>query len=114
MGEFADRNGGNLREVIRAERLDFIEAANRYISEGAVRVTNDIDVVGNRARIDRFQDGERRTRIEHHDLTDILEREPDLLAIRACSDIRTERALLLHPSRDLVIGNGDDDSFRRE
>jgi len=40
-----------------------------------------VDVVGDRAGIDRLQDRERRPGVEHHRLADVLEREPDLFAV---------------------------------
>ena len=57
---------------------------------------------------------ERRPGVEHLGLAGILEREPDLLAVRRRRDVRTERAFLLYLGDDLVVGDRDDVGLRVE
>ena len=71
-------------------------------------------MIGDRTCIDRLQHGERRARIEDHHFADVLEREPDLLAIRCRRDIRAERALLPDAADDPMIGHGNHHRFGRE
>ena len=70
-------------------------------------VVGEIDVVRDRPRVEGLQHRERRTGIEDHRLADVLQREPDLLAVRCRRNIGTERAGLGYPSDDLVIRHGD-------
>src|SRR5207248_2334580 len=104
-------NGGDLGEVGGTEHLDFVEAAYGDIGERAMGVVDEVDVVGDRSRIDRREHGERWTGVERHDLTHVLQREPDLLAVRGCCDVGTERAHLRYPSDDLMIRYRDHDSL---
>src|SRR5207249_7301873 len=114
MRKLADRNRCNLREVVGAKYLDLAQSADRHVGKGAIGIVNDIDMIGDRPGVDRFQHREWRLRVEHHSLADVLQREPDLLAVRRRGDVRTERAVLLDVADDLMIGDGYDDGFRIE
>src|SRR5262245_20958660 len=61
-----------------------------------------------RTSVDGLQECERRLPIEHLGLAAVFQGEPDLLAVRRCGDVGTERAGLRNPADDFVIGNGDD------
>ena len=112
MRQFADRNGCDLGEVVGAEHLDLIEPADRDIGKSAFGIVNDVDVVGNRSRIDGFQDRERRMGIKHLRLANVLQREPDLLTVWRSRNIRAERAQLGDMPDNLVIGDGDYNCLR--
>ena len=93
MRQTADRYGRDLREVVGAEHLDLIQAAYRHVSKHAVGVMHDVHVIGDRTRIESLQEREWRTCIEHLGLAHVLEREPDLLAVRRRREVRAERDL---------------------
>src|SRR6202165_3348935 len=100
MRQLADRNRCDLRKIIGAKHLDLVQSADRYISKGAIGIVNDIDVIGDRAGVDRFQNCEWRLRVEPQGPADVLQREPDLLAVGRGGDVRTERAVLLDVTVD--------------
>ena len=114
MRQIPDRYGGDLVESVGPEYLDLVQAADRDIREGAVRIVGEIHVVRDRPGVDGLEKLERRLRIEDLRLADILEGEPHLPPVRRRRDVRAERARLLHPPDDLVIGNADDVGFRDE
>ncbi len=92
--------------------LHLVQAADRDIGEAAMRVAREIDVVGDRPGVERLEQVERRLRVEHLRLADILQREPHLFAVGRRGDVRAERAGLLHLRDDLVVGDGDDIRLR--
>ena len=94
--------------------LHLVEPTDGDIGKRAVGIVDDVDVVGNRPRIERFQDRERRTGIKHLRLARILQCEPDLLAVRRRRNIGAERAGLGDPPDNLVIGDRDHHGLRRE
>ena len=114
MRELADLDGRDLLETIDAEHLDLVQPSDRDIGKGTVGIVGEVDVIRDRAGIDRLQRRERRASVEHLCSAGVLEREPHLLSVRRRRDIGTERALLLHASDDLVVGDRDDDRFRSE
>src|SRR5258708_7886248 len=114
MRQRADRNGRDLDKGVRAEHFHLVEPTDRDIRERAVGIVNDVDVVGNRSGVERFEHRERRTGIKHLGLARILQREPDLLAIRRRRGIGAEGACLRDMPDNLVIGDADDDGLRRE
>lgn len=92
------------------EHPDLVEPADRDISKSAFGIVNDVDVVGNRSG--GVQDRERRMGIKHLRLANILQREPDLLAVWRRRDIRAERAQHGDPPNNLLIGDGDHNCLR--
>ena len=98
----AHRNGCDLREVVGAEDFHLVQAANRHVSEVAVRVVDDVDVVGDRAGVEDLQRVEWRVGVEDLRLAGVLQGEPDLLAVRRRRDIRAEGACLLAPSPTIL------------
>src|SRR6516162_1604024 len=108
------RNYSHLFERIGLEHFHFIQSADRHISELAIRVSGDIDVIGDGPGIDHLKHVERRPSVEHHRLPDVLESEPDLLAIGGRGYVRTEWTYLRHMPDDLMRSGGNDDSFRIE
>ena len=107
MRQRADRNACDLHEVGGAEYLDDVLGADRHIGELAGLSAGDVDVVGDRAGVERLQDRERWLGIEHHDLADVLQRQPDLLAVGRRGDVGAERARLLDATDDLLRGGVD-------
>src|SRR5262245_66569556 len=71
-------------------------------------------MIGDRTGVDHFDNVEWRTCVELHRLTDILKRQPDLIAVRCRSEVGAERAFLLDMPDDFVRGSGNDDGFRAE
>src|SRR6476619_7814976 len=71
-------------------------------------MAHDIDVVGDRTGGGGLQEREWRLPVEHLGLAGVFQCKPDLLAVRRCGDVGTERASLRNPADDFVIGNGDD------
>src|SRR5215469_18668104 len=114
MRQITDRNSCDLSKVVSAEHLDLVEPADRYISKSAFRIVNYIYVVSNRSCIENFQDGERRLGIKHLRLPNVLQCEPNLLTVWCHRNIRTERAGLMHPPYNRVIGNADHNCLRSE
>ena len=53
VGQRANRDGRHLREIVGAEHLHLVQAADRHVGEAAVRVVDDVDVVGDRAGVER-------------------------------------------------------------
>src|SRR5262245_22858056 len=105
---------GDQFEGLSLEYLHHIQSADRHVSELTHDVSNDVDVIGDGTGVDRLDNVEWRTCIEYHRLADILERQPDLIAVRCRSDVGAERAFLLDIPDDLVPGSRDDDGFRAE
>src|SRR2546430_12927848 len=114
MGQGTRSDRGDLFEGISLEYLHHVQSADRYVSELTTRVSNNVDVIGDGAGVDHFDNVEWRTRIEHHRLAYILERQPDLIAVRCRSDVGTERAFLPDMPDDLVPGSGNDNGFWAE
>src|SRR5437588_10542402 len=112
MWQSARWDRGDLLEGISPEHLHHIQSADRHVSELTTGVSNDVDVIGDGAGVDHLHNVEWRACIEHHRLADILERQPDLIAVRCRSDVGAEWALLLDMPDDLVPGSGNDDGFR--
>src|SRR5262245_43635223 len=76
--------------------------------------TGEIDVVGDRTGFDRLDQVERRPCVEDLRLADVLQREPHLLTVRRCSDVRAERTFLLHPRHNLMVGDRHNNGLRIE
>jgi hypothetical protein len=108
MGQIADRDCGDLLESVGAEYLHFVQAADGHIGELAMRIAHDVDVVGDWPGVERFENRKGWTRIEDLGLAGILQREPDLIAVRCRRDVGAERTRLRHSTHDLVVGDGDD------
>src|SRR5712691_6601106 len=105
MRQLADLYRGDFAEIVGAEYLHLVHAADRDIGELAPRIAHDIDVVGDRTGIERLEQGKGRLRVEHLGLAGILQCEPDLSAVRGGGDIRAKGARLLYLSDDFVIGD---------
>src|SRR5262249_19261874 len=101
MRESTSWDSGDLFEGIGLEHFHHIQSSDRHVSELPARVSRDVDVIGDGAGVDHFKNVEWRARVEHHRLADILERQPDLIAVRSGSDIRAELAFLRDKSRDI-------------
>src|SRR6266700_904322 len=114
MGQGTRSDRGDLFEGISLEYLHHVQSADRYVSELTTRVSNNVDVIGDGAGVDHFDNVEWRTCIEHHRLAYILERQPDLIAVGCRSDVGAERAFLLDMPDDLVPGSGNHDGFWTE
>ncbi len=110
----ADRGRRDLGEVIGAKHLHDILGADRHIGELPARRLRNVDVVGDRTRREALQHREWRLGVEHHDLADVLQRQPYLLAIRRRSNVGAEGAFLLHPADDLLRRGVDHHGFGRE
>src|SRR5580692_5240762 len=114
MRQPANRNSRDLLKVIGAKHFDLVEPADRDIGEHAVRIAHDIDVIGDRTGVERFQKSEGRPRIEDLSLADIFESKPDLRTIRCRGNVRAEWAGLHHLADDHVVGDSYDVGLRRE
>src|SRR5215831_783026 len=114
MGQGARWDRGDLFEGISLEYLHNIQAAHRHVSELTTGVSNDVDVIGDGAGVNHSANAEWRACVEHHRAADILERQPNLIAVGRRSDVGAERAFLLDIPDDLVPGSRDDDGFRAE
>jgi hypothetical protein len=75
---------------------------------------HDVDVISDRTGVDRLQQCKGRTRIEHLGPAHVLQREPDLLAVRRRREVRAERACLRDLADDLVVGHRDHVGLRIE
>jgi len=64
MGKLADLDGRDLLEAIDAEHLDLVQPSDRDIGKRAVGIVGEVDVVRDRAGIDRLQQRERRASVE--------------------------------------------------
>src|SRR5215510_12139546 len=91
MRQVADRNGRDLLEVGRAKGLHLVQSAHRHIGELPARRTHQIDVIGDRSGVDDPKHVEWGLRSKHHHLANVLQREPDLLAIGRGGDVGAER-----------------------
>ncbi len=111
-GSSPSRNYGHLLEGVGLEHFYFIQSADRHIGKLAIRVSGDVDVIGDGAGVDHLKHVERRSCVEHHRLADILEGEPDLFAVGRRGYVRTEWACLRHlPDRSGVGDGGNDDGL---
>src|SRR5215510_13123089 len=108
------RDHRHLLECVRLEHFHSIQSANCDVSKLTVRVTSKVDVIGDRSRVEHFDDVERWPCVKHHGLADVLECEPDMLTIRCRCDVGAERAYLFHLPDDLMLGGGNNDGFRTE
>ena len=81
MRQPADRDGGRPGEVIGAEHLDLVEAADRHIGKCAACIAGDVDVIGDRPSVDGLQHGKGWTRAEHHRLAHVLQCELSLICV---------------------------------
>jgi hypothetical protein len=52
--QLADLDGDDFAEIIRAEHLHLVQAADRDIGELTTRIANDVDMIGDRTRIERL------------------------------------------------------------
>src|SRR5262245_5061172 len=114
MGQGARWDRGDLFEGISLEYLHDIQSADRHVSELTAGVSNDVDVIGDGAGVDHLDNIEWRACVEHYRLANILERQPDLIAVRRRSDVGAERAFLFDMPNDLVSGSRDNDGFWAE
>src|SRR6516162_6004945 len=90
------RDHRHLLECVRLEHFHCIQSANCHVSKLTVRVTSKVDVIGDRSRVEHFDDVERWPCVKHHGLADVLERQPDLPTVWARCDVRAERTFLFH------------------
>ena len=114
MGQFADRDRRDFEKVLGAKHPDLIQSTDGHVSERAVRVGRDIDVVGDGACIKGLEQGEWGPRVKHLGLADVFQRKPDLFSIRRRDDVGTERTVLLDPADYLMVGDGNHHCFRIE
>src|SRR5262245_6242288 len=105
---------GDQFEGLSLEYLHHIQSADRHVSELTHDVSNDVDVIGDGAGVDHFDNVEWRTCAERHRLAHILKRQPDLIAIGRRGDVGAERAFLLDMPDGLMPGSRDDDGFWAE
>ncbi len=112
--KIADRDGRDLREIVGAEHLDFVQATDGDIGERSLCSMGEVHVVGDRAGVDRLDQVEWRASVEHLCLASVLQSKPDLASVRCRGNVRAERAFLLDLRDDLVIGNGNDVGLRIE
>jgi hypothetical protein len=105
MRQIADRDHRDLVEVVGAEDLHLVQSADRDVGEGAVGIVGEVDVVGDRTGVERLEELERRPGGEHLGLPYVLQREPDLAAVRRRGDVGAERAFLLHTPDGLMVGD---------
>src|SRR5215813_13364372 len=81
MGQGARWDRGDLFEGISLEYLHDIQSAHRHVSKLTTGVSNDVDVIGDGAGVNHSANAEWRTCVEYHRAADILERQPDLVAV---------------------------------
>src|SRR5262245_12077401 len=98
------RDHRHLLECVSLEHFHCIQSANCHVGKLTVRVTSKVDVIGDRSRVEHFDDVERWPRVKYHGLADILERQPDLPPVWARCDVRAERTFLFHLADDLMLG----------
>src|SRR5205807_9240278 len=114
MRQIANRDPSDLLEVVGAEREDFAPTAYGDVGKAATRVANDVDVIRDWTRVEHLEDLERRYPGKDHHLSDVLQGQPDLVALRCGGDVRAKGRLLFHLAHDLVIRDRDDVRLRRE
>jgi hypothetical protein len=95
MRQLANRDGRNFGKIARPVHLNLVEAAHRDIGEHAIRIAHNVDMVGDRARVEGLQKREWRLRIEDLDLAGVFQREPDLRTVRRGRNVGAEGAGLL-------------------
>jgi hypothetical protein len=103
MGKLSDRSGRHLRKIIAPENRHLIEPTDREICVFTLRIIREIYVVSDGTDIEDIQRVEGRSSVDHDRLSYILECVPQLLAIRARSDVRTKRAGL-GDAPDFAVG----------
>src|SRR5262245_45873581 len=109
--QFSDWDSCDLFEIVSAKDLNFIEPADRDVGEHAICISHDIDMVGDRTGVEGCQERKWRLPTEHLSLAAVFQGKPDLLAIRRCGDVGTERAGLWNLADNFVIGDGYDCSL---
>ena len=114
MRQAPDWNGRHFLEVVRSEDLDLVEAADADVCKLSLRCPHKIDMVGDRAGVDDLPPLERRAGIDGDDCSDVLERKPNLLSVRADGDVRTEGAGLRYATDDLASGDVENHKLRSE
>src|SRR6476646_192713 len=114
MRQGASRDRCHLLERVGLKHFYRIQSANRHVSKLTIRIAREVDVIGDGSRFDHFDDVERWPCIKHHDIADVLERQPDLPTVWGRCDVRAERTFLFHLPDDLMLGGSNDDGFRAE
>jgi hypothetical protein len=61
MRQPTDHSGRDLGKGVGVQHLNLVEPTDHDIGKSAVGMVGEVDVVGNRPRLERFQDRERRT-----------------------------------------------------
>ncbi len=87
MWKMADGYGRNLREVVPSEDLHLVQAAYGDVGELAAIGVDEIDMIGDRARVDHRQGVEWRERVDHDGLASVFLRIPDLRTVGRGSDV---------------------------
>jgi hypothetical protein len=83
----------NQAKVVSAEHLYFVQAADRYIGELTMRVASDFDVISDRTASGVLSSVKGGLASNTLGLPGVLQREPDLRAVRRRSDVRAKRSL---------------------
>src|SRR6516225_1047021 len=114
MWQLAHGYRSHLREIVGAEDLDLVPAADGDIGKHPVGIAHDVDVIGDRASVQGLEQREGRLGIKYLGLTGVFEREPHLAAIRCRRKIGAEWAGLDDPPDEGMICHRDDYGLRVE
>lgn len=90
MWQFADRNGRDLREIVSAKDLHFVEATDGDVGQSTKGVVREIQAIRDGPGLDGLQHRKWTSRVEHRDFAHVFQREPHLLPSGA---IRGQNAL---------------------
>src|SRR5262245_32401503 len=107
MRQVTHRDSGHFLEIISPIDLDLIKSPNRDVGELPVAVPSKVDMIGDRARVDRLEQFKWLPGFEYLDLASILQRKPNLITVWCRGDVRAEGRILLNASNDLVTRGRD-------
>src|SRR5438105_2770899 len=114
MWQGARRDHRHLLERVSPEHFHCVQSTDRHIRKLAVCITSEVDVIGDRSRIEHSDNLERWASVKSHGFANILECQPDLRTIWCGCDVGTKRAFLFYLPNDLVLGADDNNCFRAE
>src|SRR4029453_5650668 len=90
MRQLPDGDGRNFGKIVCAIHLNLVQTAHGDVSEHAICVAHDVDVVGDRTSVECLQQREWRLCLEDLSLANVFQGEPNLKAVRGWGDLGGE------------------------
>src|SRR6516225_6791862 len=114
MWQLAHGYSRHLREIVGAEDLDLVPAADGDIGKHPVGIAHEVDVIGERTSVQGLEQREGGPSIKHLGLADVFEREPHLAAVMCRRKLGEERTNMSDPDYEGMGCHRDDYGHRIE